>query len=100
MKDNFPNSVPGSKQGGSVRWKLPANLVLAMIVVSHATQNSEGQRNVQTGVASYYAQEFHGRVTSNGERFNMYSLTAAHQTLPYNTLVKVTNLDNNKAVVV
>lgn len=52
------------------------------------------------GIASYYGKEFHGRKTSNGERFNMYSMTAAHQTLPYNTKVRVTNLSNGLSVVV
>ncbi len=51
-------------------------------------------------VASYYADKFHGRKTSNGEIFNMYALTAAHKTLPFNTLVKVTNLDNGQSVTV
>jgi rare lipoprotein A len=55
---------------------------------------------VEEGVASYYAEEFHGHTTSNGETFNKDDLTAAHQTLPFNTKVKVTNLENNKSVVV
>lgn len=54
----------------------------------------------QFGVASYYADDFHGKKTSNGERFDMNSMTAAHQTLPYNTLVRVTNLSNKKTVIV
>jgi rare lipoprotein A len=54
----------------------------------------------QTGVASYYAHEFHGRKTASGERYNMNGLTAAHKTLPFNTRVKVTNLSNDKSVVV
>ncbi|WP_191015968.1 septal ring lytic transglycosylase RlpA family protein [Treponema zioleckii] len=48
--------------------------------------------------ASYYADKFHGRKTSNGEIFNMYQLTAAHKTLPFNTVLKVTNLANGKSV--
>jgi rare lipoprotein A len=52
------------------------------------------------GVASYYADEFHGRKTSNGEVFDMHSLTAAHRTLPFDTKVRVTNLDNGLSVVV
>ena len=51
-------------------------------------------------VASYYADKFHGRKTANGETFDMYALTAAHKSLPLNTMVKVTNLDNGKSVVV
>jgi rare lipoprotein A len=52
------------------------------------------------GVASYYADEFDGRATANGEIYDMNSLTAAHQTLPFNTRVRVTNLTNGKSVVV
>lgn len=52
------------------------------------------------GIASYYADEFHGRATANGEIYDMHELTAAHRTLPFNTRVRVTNLANNKSVVV
>jgi rare lipoprotein A len=53
-----------------------------------------------TGTASYYADEFHGRKTSNGEVYDMHGLTAAHKTLPFNTKVKVVNLENGLSVVV
>jgi peptidoglycan lytic transglycosylase len=52
------------------------------------------------GIASYYADEFNGRKTSNGEIYDMHLLTAAHRTLPFNTRVRVTNLENNRSVVV
>jgi len=52
------------------------------------------------GVASWYGPNFHGKFTSNGERFNMYDLTAAHKTLPMNTILKVTNNNNGKSVIV
>lgn len=55
---------------------------------------------VQTGIASWYGRKFHGRKTSNGERYNMYGMTAAHKTLPMNTWVRVHNLENNKKIVV
>ena len=48
--------------------------------------------------ASYYAEDFHGKKTSNGERFNMNALTCAHKSLPFNTILKVTNLANGKSV--
>jgi rare lipoprotein A len=59
-----------------------------------------GSSFVQEGIASYYAEEFHGRKTSNGETFDMNALTAAHQTLPFGTLVRVTNKATGKSVVV
>jgi len=49
------------------------------------------------GVASYYADEFDGRSTSNGEVYDMEAMTAAHKTLPFNTRVRVTNLENGEA---
>ena len=52
------------------------------------------------GIASWYGDNFHGNSTSNGEYYNMYSYTAAHKTLPMNTMVKVTNLKNNRSVIV
>ncbi len=52
------------------------------------------------GIASYYADDFHGKLTSNGETFDMYGLTAAHRTFPTGSMVRVTNLDNGKNVVV
>lgn len=51
-------------------------------------------------MASYYGRGFDGRTTANGERFNMRDMTAAHLTLPFNTRIKVTNLSNNRSVVV
>jgi rare lipoprotein A len=54
-----------------------------------------GQKNsVITGTASWYGSEFHGRRTANGEIYDMFKLTAAHQTLPFNTIVEVENLEN------
>jgi rare lipoprotein A len=49
----------------------------------------------QTGIASYYADEFHGNPTSNGEIYDMYGISAAHPTYPEGTVVRVTNLSNN-----
>ncbi len=54
----------------------------------------------QTGIASWYGEEFQGKQTANGEIYDMYKLTAAHKTLPFNTLVDVKNLDNGEQVLV
>lgn len=54
----------------------------------------------QTGVASWYGPGFHGRRTANGEIYNQYDLTAAHQTLPHGTRLRVTNLSNGRIVLV
>lgn len=54
----------------------------------------------QSGKASWYGREFHGKKTASGERFDMNAITAAHPTLPMNTKVLVTNHDNGKTAVV
>lgn len=54
----------------------------------------------ETGVASWYGPNFHGKTTANGETYDMYAMTAAHPTLPLPSLVKVQNLENGKEVVV
>jgi peptidoglycan lytic transglycosylase len=54
----------------------------------------------QKGTASWYGPGFHGRKTASGEVYNMHALTAAHCTLPLDTLLKVTNLRNNREVIV
>ena len=51
------------------------------------------------GIASYYAEEFDGRQTANGETYDMNALTCAHRTLPFNTRLKVTNLENGSTVI-
>ncbi|MCE9679012.1 septal ring lytic transglycosylase RlpA family protein [Shewanella sp. AS1] len=54
----------------------------------------------QSGVASWYGAKFHGHLTSNGETYDMYSMSAAHKTLPLPSYVKVTNVANNSSVIV
>ena len=54
----------------------------------------------QEGYASWYGGDFHGKLTANGETFNTYDYTAAHKELPFNTIVKVTNITNGKYVTV
>ena len=56
--------------------------------------------DTQIGMASWYGGKFHGRITTNGEKYNMYKISAAHRTLPFGTLVRVTNLDNDKNTIV
>jgi len=53
-----------------------------------------------TGVASYYAEKFHGKPTSSGEKYNMHDLTCAHRWLPYGTKLRVINLANQREVIV
>lgn len=73
---------------------------------SKTTKTSSGSvpgswlKKYDSVIASYYGEYFHGRLTANGEIYNMNALTAAHKTLPLGSVVKVTNIVNNKSVIV
>lgn len=67
---------------------------------SSSSEVVEVEASVEKGEASYYADKFHGRLTSSGEVFNNTELTAAHNSLPFGTIVKVTNLANQTSVIV
>jgi rare lipoprotein A len=72
----------------------------ASIPVEEPTKPGEKGVPTQTGLAAYYHATFQGRGTANGESFDHNALTAAHKTLPFGTLVRVINLNNNRSVVV
>jgi rare lipoprotein A len=57
------------------------------------------KRWYQIGKASWYGRQFHGHKTASGERFDMYALTCAHRTLPLGSWIKVTNLHNQRTVI-
>ena len=67
-------------------------------IIHYKSDELRGQ--IWYGNASWYGPYWHGKTTSSGEKFNKNELTAAHKTLPFNTRVKVTNLKNNKSVIV
>lgn len=56
-------------------------------------------RKVETGIASWYGPNFHGKPTANGERYDQYALTAAHRTLQMPSIVRVTNLENGRSLI-
>lgn len=58
---------------------------------------SSAEGFVETGIASWYGEKFHGRPTALGETYNMHAMTAAHKTLPLPTRVRVTNLENGRS---
>lgn len=84
--------------------RIVAVAVLLMLIVLLAgcssTPSSSAAAHNETGQASYYGQEFQGRATASGERFDQSKLTAAHRSLPFGTRVRVTNPQNGKTVVV
>jgi rare lipoprotein A len=88
----FGDPVP--KGGGTYRVGKP-------YVVAGKTYVPEEDSNYRAeGLASWYGDDFHGRLTANGEVFDMTSLTAAHPTLPMPSYARVTNLSNGKSVIV
>jgi len=76
-----------------------SNKVVSSDVV-YKQKEPETVGDIQYGVSSYYADKFHGRRTANGEIYDMYGISGAHQTLPLNSIVKITNLENNKNLVI
>ncbi len=67
---------------------------------TYTTQGDEAKSYSKEGTASYYHHKFNGRKTANGERYNSALFTAAHKTLPLNSYAVVTNLHNNRKVIV
>lgn len=64
------------------------------------THVSNHQKENKVLTASWYGAAFHGKRTANGEKFNMYEMTAAHKSLPLSSYVEVTNLKNHRSIVV
>lgn len=74
-------------------------LVLASIIILSFGSNAQ-VGFTQKGLASFYANEFEGRTTASGERYNHKKATCAHMSIPFGALVKITNLDNNSTAIV
>jgi len=91
VPDAVPKNEPKSRYGNPESYEVFGKRYYVM-------KNSAGFR--ERGIASWYGTKFHGRRTSSGETYDMYKMTAAHKTLPLPTYVEVTNLDNNKKIIV
>ena len=76
------------------------NIILLLWVILMGAAPVLAQQKSSTGIASYYAQKFHGRKTASGEIFDNNAMTAAHNKLPLGTFIKVTNIRNNRWVIV
>ena len=77
-----------------------AVLVLLVVFGCCSRRSTKIKKGVQYGYASWYGGKFHGRTTANGEKYDMFAMTAAHRTLPFDTWIRVTNLENGRSVVV
>ena len=80
--------------------KLIVFALLSLILSGCSSSPSVSKGAIEKGKASYYADKYHGRTTASGEVFNQQALSAAHQTLGFGSRVKVTNIANNKSVIV
>ena len=101
--DTLPILIPiETKSNAKIKLKrVPINVIIVPEVSDTVTNDSTNTATFyQQGVASYYHSKYHGRRTANGETYNEQTLTAAHFRLPFGTRVKVTNLINNKSVIV
>ena len=93
--ETIPNAVP--KKEPKSRYGNPKSYVV-FGKRYYVMDSSKGY--IEKGIASWYGTKFHGRRTSSGETYDMYAMTAAHKSLPLPTYVKVTNLSNDKFIVV
>lgn len=89
----IPDAVPVPHTG---RYKAAPYKVLG----KHYTPMQDGRSYRETGPASWYGTKFHGQDTANGERYDLYGMTAAHKTLPLPTYVRVTSLENQRSIIV
>lgn len=106
--NNASSLVKSSRSGSSLA--LSSSLVGSPSVETQKSTDMLGQLSAvasntvgkfkQSGVASWYGRQFHGKPTASGEVFDMNAMTAAHASLPLNCYIKVTNKDNGRSVVV
>jgi len=94
-----------------MRRELPCVLAMVMAVAplgaaprpranGSGAEQTPSRKAYQVGKASWYGKQFHGRTTASGEAYDMFQFTAAHKALPLGTWIKVTNLKNDKWVIV
>lgn len=92
-----PSVKNKSKKQGKKNSQTPGNNVNPG--KKNQLKNFNLKKKVYKGNSSYYGKDFHGKLTANGEVYDMYGLTAAHKTFPLNTICRVTNLSNNKSLI-
>jgi len=81
-------------------WRPLSALALFTLLAGCASHDIDPRGYDETGTASYYGSRHHGKRTASGEAFDQHGLTAAHRSLPFGTRVLVTNLKNDRSVVV
>ena len=109
MRDRGPGSVVrGSEDRRRRRSRGVAGLIAGLSILAVACASTRPARrveaptparpagNVEDGLASWYGEPYHGRPTASGPRYDMWAMTAAHRTLPFGTVVRVTNKDSGR----
>lgn len=91
VPDAVPRVEPKSRGGNKSPYRVLGKRYYVL-------DSAQGYR--ERGTASWYGQKFHGHLTSNGEIYDMYKMSAAHKSLPLPSYVRVTNLDNGRQVIV
>lgn len=91
VPDAVPKVEPRSRQGNKSPYTVAGRSYQIL-------PTSKGY--IELGTASWYGKKFHGHLTSNGETYNMFGMSAAHKSLPLPTYLQVTNLDNGRKVIV
>ncbi|MCL1142021.1 septal ring lytic transglycosylase RlpA family protein [Shewanella gaetbuli] len=91
VKNAVPKYEPYSRQGNPNKYTVLGKSYKVL---------PTGKGFTEVGHASWYGSKFHGHLTSNGETYDMYAMSAAHKNLPLPSYVKVTNLENNKQIIV
>jgi rare lipoprotein A len=71
---------------------------MLILLSACASTRYERYQDQQSGIASWYGSDFHGKPTSSGEPFDMYAMTCAHKTYPFGTRLNITNISNNRTV--
>jgi len=91
--------------GRLLSWLAVLLVSLAIVATAACGRSSKSAHSTkdlkhysEKGIASWYGKPFHGRQTANGERYDMTKMTAAHRTLPFDVVVRVTNLDNGRSI--
>jgi len=100
-----PETSHLSSSSATSSYKLRHHSILHLGKADESASSPEDDLNAATtdikqGIASWYGPEFHGKKTASGEIYDMYAMTAAHNTLPIASYAQVTNLENNRSVVV
>lgn len=92
---SYPDSTVKSKSKSS---SSKSNKSKKSSSSSKNSKATKSKKHEMVGEASWYGPGFQGKLTANGEKFNMYNMTAAHKTLPFNTVVEVTDLSTGKKI--